>query len=151
MNTQTLNMNAAAIDRFNLVEGVRNAQAALGERALARFEKFARTQGGSIYELASARAIERAFARFEWAEIDRIYTTMFDRFFNRDAGSAKPAESLPRQVRIIVVDKVRRVLGKPVGALARVVGKIAWAAVLAILFVAVSEFTSEAVNYYLHR
>lgn len=151
MNTQTLTMNAAAIDRFNLVERVRAAQAALGNSVNARFEKFARAQGGALYEHASAAAIERAFARFEWAEIDRIYTTMFNRRLDGGRNSERQANSPSREVRVIVVDKLRRLASKPAGPLAHLVRKVAGSVLLAILFMLLSTLTSEAILHFMHR
>ena len=151
MNTQHLTMNAAAIDRFNLVERVKASQAALGTSVTARFEKFARAQGGALYEHASAEAIERAFARFEWAELDRIYTAMFNRLFDGGRDNAKPNSSLSREVRIIVVDKLRRLASKPAGPFARLVGKFVGTVFLAILFMVLSTLTSETLLHFLPR
>lgn len=138
MNAQHLHMNAAAIDRFHLVERVRATQRARGESVAARFDRFARSQGGALYEHDSAQAIERAFARFEWAEIDRIYTDVFSRFANGPAAGSTAGHSQSREVRMIVAGKLRRL-----------VKDLAGVTFLAVVFISVSTLTGEAILHFM--
>ena len=150
MNTQIQHLNAAAIDRHNLVAKVRSAQAALSNDARDRFKKFAEVQAGNIYEFASASALERAFFCFEWTELDRVYAATFSALINCEAPGEKTIGPLYREARAIIRDKRQRLAAKTAGVVLRGLGKTARQLLVVVLFVVLSEITSEAILYYRH-
>jgi hypothetical protein len=148
---QGIDMNSAAITRHNLIDYVRTSQSSLSERAAERFERFVRQQGGAVYELASVKAVERAFSRFEWSELDRIFTAMFNRMSTSEGDDGKSAATFFSEARLIVRDKLRRALTKTWGWPARLIARIAFYTFLAVMFTVVSSMTSELLLHFFHK
>ncbi len=147
MNHQT---NAAAIDRLNLVAQMRATQCALSAHAGRRFDSFFRTLGGAIYELPTYEAVEHAFSRFEWVEIDRLYTDIFLRLTSGEAAGPQSAGTAFREVRIIVRDKLHRIAGKWPGRIFKAALNTAFLVLQSVMFMTISSIVSEACLHYLH-
>ncbi len=148
---QPQKMNAAAVDRHRLVAQVLAAQTALGAHAGRRFVEFARARGGAIYELSNLDAIEREFAQFEWAEIDRLYTAIVLHAVRRDAVGRLDLGPLCREVRSIVGDKLRRRARRAPSIAFRALRRAAYCVSLSVMFMAVSTITSEACLHFKQR
>ncbi len=144
MNTQYQPMNAAAIDRHQLIDRARRAQSALGTRNSLRFEEFARSRGGALYELSSACDIERALAQFEWAKLDQLYGAIFRHAIRRDAIEEPTVGALCKEARSIVRAKLQRLARRPAGRIVRALGRASFVAFLAVLFMTVSSIAGEA-------
>jgi hypothetical protein len=144
MNTQYQPMNAAAIDRHQLIDRARRAQSALGTRYSLRFEEFARSRGGALYELSSACDIERALAQFEWAKLDQLYSAISRQAVRRDAIEDSTIGGLCKEARSIVRAKLHRLACRPPGRVVRALGRASFVVFLAVLFMTVSSIAGEA-------